>query len=75
MNWPRLIGMLTVSRPKVVALSGEDLKWLRRSDRAAAFGQFVDELRQSYAPVAAFSNFGQFRETLVVFVRRKPGRR
>lgn len=74
-NWPRLIGMLTVSRPKVVALSGEDLKWLRRSDRAAAFGQFVDELRQSYAPVAAFSNFGQFRETLVVFVRRKPGRR
>ena len=72
-NWPILIQMLSASQPRVVALSGEDLKRLRRNDRSGLFQQFQHELRERYGVAGVFKKFGQFRDTLVVFVRRQQG--
>ena len=68
-NWPMLLQMVTECQPKVVALGGEEMKRLHRADPrvAQAFGR---ALTDRYAPVREIKGFGQFRESLMVFVLR-----
>jgi len=68
-NWPILLGMITQDRPKVVALGGEDMKRVHRADPQTA-AAFRHALIDSYDPVREIKQFGQFRESLMVFVRR-----
>ena len=69
-NWPMLLRMVAHDRPKVVALGGEEMKRLHRADPEAA-GTFMRALTGGYTPVREIKGFGQFRESLVVFVQRR----